>query len=126
MTVSFPFQQQDTWRKLGYLYFTNSLDYRIVLEENPQWTVTELPPLGAQIRVSSAPESSGTPGGLTQGNFIFNNTSLSQSDQIFPFNTEEQYTVALNRYTLQGVIDRESLNGITFDSLQAITGNQDG
>ena len=52
MTISVTFQQQDTWRKLGYLYFTNSLDYRTVLEENPQWKVTELPPIGAQLRIT--------------------------------------------------------------------------
>jgi hypothetical protein len=126
MTVSFPFQQQDTFRKLGYLYFTNSLAYRTVLEENPQWTVTELPPVGAQIRVSPSPTSSGTPGGLTQGSFIFGLPTGEQSFTIFPYDTEKDYSTSLNRYTLQGVIDRESLNGITFDSLQAITGNQNG
>jgi len=69
MSVSFPFQQQFTWRKLGFLYFTNSLSYREVLEENPQWKVTELPPVGAQIRLSNVSPQS-TPGGITQGSFI--------------------------------------------------------
>jgi hypothetical protein len=126
MTISVPFQQQDTWRKLGYLYFTNSLDYRGVLEQNPQWKVTELPPLGAQLRISASANTSGTPGGLTQGSFLFGLPSGQDSATIFPYNTEEDYNTALSRYTLQGVIDREELNGITFDSTQAITGNQDG
>jgi hypothetical protein len=126
MTISVPFQQQDTFRKLGYLYFTNSLDYREVLEQNPQWKVTELPPLGAQLRISASANTSGTPGGLTQGSFLFGLPSGQDSATIFPYNTEEDYNTALNRYTLQGVIDREELNGITFDSTQAITGNQDG
>lgn len=124
MTISIPFQQQFTWRKLGYLYFTNSLDYRQVLEENPQWNVTELPPLGAQIRITSRANTAGTPGGLSQGSFIFGLPSGEQQKEIYPFETEEAYTTALNRYTLQGVIDREALNGITFDSTQAITGQQ--
>ncbi len=126
MTVSFPFQQQFTWRKLGYLYFTNSLDYRQVLEENPQWKVTELPPLGAQIRLSPASNTAGTPGGLSQGSFVFGLPTGEQRNAIFPYNTQEDYTLALNRYTLQGVIDREEINGITFDSTQAITGLQNG
>jgi hypothetical protein len=126
MTVSVPFQQQDTWRKLGYLYFTNSLDYREVLEQNPQWKVTELPPLGAQLRISASANTSGTPGGLTQGSFLFGLPSGQDSTAIFPYDTEESYDIALNRYTLQGVIDREELNGITFDSTQAITGQQNG
>jgi hypothetical protein len=108
------------------LYFTDSLDYRTVLEENPQWTVVELPPIGAQIRVSPSPTSSGTPGGLTQGSFIFGLPAGEESFTIFPYDTEGDYTAALDRYTLQGVVDRESLNGITFDSVQAITGDQDG
>lgn len=126
MTVSVPFQQQFTWRKLGYLYFTNSLDYRQVLEQNPQWKVTELPPIGAQLRISSANGSTSTPGGLTQGSFIFGLPSGQQQANIFPFDTQEDYDTSLYRYTLQGVIDREELNGITFDSTQAITGQQNG
>ena len=122
MTVSVPFQQQFTFRKLGYLYFTNSLDYRQVLEQNPQWKVTELPPLGAQIRLEASPDTSGTTGGLSQGSFIFGLPSGENQLSIFPYDTEEAYTKALNRYTLQGVIDREEINGITFDSTQAITG----
>jgi hypothetical protein len=126
MTVSVPWQQQHTWRKLGYLYFTNSLEYRQVLEENPQWKVTELPPIGAQLRLSPAANTSGTPGGLTQGSFIFGLPTGENAAEIFPYDTEASYTQALNRYTLQGVVERESINGITFDSTQAITGLQDG
>ena len=126
MTVSVPFQQQDTFRKLGYLYFTNSLDYREVLTQNPQWKVTELPPIGAQLRISPSANASGTPGGLTQGSFIFGLPSGEAAANIFPYDTEQAYTAALNRYTLQGVIGREELNGITFDSTQAITGLQNG
>jgi len=123
MTISFPFQQEHTWRKLGYLYYTNSTDYRAVLEENPQWNVTELPPVGAQIRVSGTEGAQGT---LTQGSFVFSGSSQTQSNQIFPFDTEEEYNTSLSRYTLQGVIDREELNGISFDSVQALTGKQSG
>jgi hypothetical protein len=124
MTVSVPFQQQFTWRKLGYLYFTNSLDYRLVLEENPQWKVTELPPIGAQLRLSPSSKTLGNPGGLTQGSFIFGDPLENNQLEFFPFTTKTEYNKALNRYTLQGVLDRESLNGVTFDSQTAITGIQ--
>jgi hypothetical protein len=126
MAVSVPFQQSFTWRKLGYLYFTNSLDYREVLEQNPQWKVTELPPLGAQIRLQTSSNTSGTPGGLSQGSFVFGLPTGQSQNTIFPFDNQESYTTALNRYTLQGVIDREEINGISFDSTQAITGQQNG
>ena len=123
MSVSFPFQQQFTFRKLGFLYFTDSLSYREVLEENPQWKVTELPPIGAQIRLSSTATRT-TPGGLSQGSFIFGLAPGDTASTFFPFDTEEAYINSLNRYTLQGVIDRENINGVSVDSTQAITGKQ--
>jgi len=124
MTVSIPFQQQFTFRKLGYLYFTDSLDYREVLNQNPQWKVTELPPIGAQLRISASSNTTGTPGGLAQGSFIFTSPDGQNNQKFFPYDTQSEYTRSLNRYTLQGVIDREALNGITFDSEQAVTGIQ--
>jgi len=122
MTVSVPFQQQFTFRKLGYLYYTDSLSYREVLEQNPQWKVTELPPIGAQIRIGANGKSGGVPGGLTQGSFIFGLPSGQQRNAIFPFDTEEEYTKALNRYTVQGVVDRDKLNGLSLDSTASVTG----
>lgn len=123
MAISVPYQQQFTWRKLGYLYFEDSLSYREVLEQNPQWSVTKLPPLGAQLLIS---EQNGTAGTLSQGNFIFGSVNLETYNDIFPYETEASYTAALNRYTLQGVVERDSINGITLDSAQAVTGSQYG
>ena len=123
MAVSVPFQPQFTFRKLGYLYFEDSLSYREVLEQNPQWTVTELPPIGAQLLISG---QNGAAGGLSQGNFIFGAVNVATYDEIFPYETEASYTAALDRYTVQGVVERDTINGITLDSAQAITGSQDG
>ena len=123
MTISVPFQPQFTWRKLDYLYFEDSLSYREVLEQNPQWTVTELPPVGAQLLISG---QNGTAGTLSQGNFIFGDVNPETYDDIFPYETEVSYTAALDRYTLQGVVERDTINGITLDSAQAVTGFQNG
>jgi hypothetical protein len=123
MAVSVPYQQQFTWRKLGYLYFEDSLSYREVLEQNPQWTVTELPPVGAQLLISG---QNGGAGGLSQGNFIFGAVNVATYDDTFPYETEASYNVALDRYTVQGVVERDTINGITLDSAQAITGSQNG
>jgi hypothetical protein len=123
MAVSVPFQQQFTWRKLGYLYFGDSLSYREVLEQNPQWTVNELPPIGAQLLISG---QNGAAGGLSQGDFIFGTVNATVYDDIFPYETEASYTAALDRYTLQGVVRRNTINGITLDSAQAVTGFQNG
>lgn len=126
MTISFPFEQQFTWRQLGYLYFQDSLDYREVLTQNPEWNVTELPPIGAQLRLSPSANSVGTPGGLTQGSFITGLAPQQNSNDFFPYETQEEYDEALYRYTLQGVFERQTVNGLNFDTNQAITGLQKG
>jgi len=121
MTVSIPFQQQYTFRKLGYLYFDNSLSYRQVIEENSQFAVTELPPIGAEIRISG---SQGSSSSLLQGDFIFGLPAGDQLDRIYPYSTELEYTRALNRYSLQSVVLRDQLNGVNLDSEPALTGVQ--
>ena len=106
MTVSFPWQPQFSWRKLGYLAYTSSTDYREVLEQNPQWSVWELPPEGAQLRLSQIGNSSGTPGTLTQGSFITGLPVGEFSDRRFPYSTFYEYDAALSRYALQCVVVR--------------------
>ena len=122
--ISFAFQQQLTWRKLGYLFFTDSLSYREVLKQNPEWNVTELPPVGAQLVVDGS-AAGGANGGLA-GTYL---TPAQQSGQdptdvIFPYDTVASYDEAVNRYNVYGVLYRESLNGYTVDSESAVTGRQ--
>lgn len=113
MTISLPFQQQSTWRKLGYLYFTNSTSYREVLEQNPQWKVTELPPVGAQLRITS---SQANTSGTVQGNFLFGTAVNGNQLDYFPFDTEEDYILSLVKYSPSAVKNREAINGFTLDS----------
>ena len=119
MTVSLPFQQQFTFRKLGFLFFTDSLSYREVLEQNPQWRVTELPPLGAQLRISSS--QAGVSTGLRQGGFVFGLPAADTAD-IFPFGTQKSYVEALVRYSPSAIKDRVVVNGYTLDSEIVTTG----
>jgi len=119
--ITLPFQQQFTWRKLGYQYHTNSLDYRSILELNPQWEVTELPPLGAQILL---PSPNTTSGSLQQASFISGTPTESSLDAIYPFNATADYVTSLNKYTVQGVVLREKFNGYSSDSAVAVTGIQ--
>jgi hypothetical protein len=113
MTVSIPFQQQTTFRKLGYMYFTDSLSYREVLEQNPQWTVTELPPVGAQLRIRGTSDSTG---GLVQGDFLFGPAANGLNIDIYPYETEESYVKALVKYSPSAVANREKINGYAMDS----------
>ena len=115
--TSRPFQQGDTWRKLGYVYFTNSLEYREVLDQNPQWTVIENPPVGAQLRI--------TPSGLTANEsttFIGGLESFYTQDIIFPFTSPDEYVAATVRYPLDALLDPFAINGYSQDDEQAYTG----
>jgi hypothetical protein len=114
-------QPEVTWRKLGFLFFTDSLAYRAVIEENPQWDVVTQPPLGAQLQVSSPIASTG---GLSQSTFIFGIPSGNTQDAIFPFSTVQEYETAVDRYTLYSVLYKDSINGYTLDSFAAETGIQ--
>ena len=122
--ITVPFQPQFTWRKLGYLFYTDSVEYRKVLENNPQWSVTELPPLGAQLAIQS--ELSATSGGLQQSTFVFGLTAGDESDVIFPYDTTAEYRTAVDRYSVYSVLFQDQLNGYSADSDAAVTGQQYG
>jgi len=121
--ISIPFQQQFTWRKLGYLFYTDSLNYRDVLTLNSQWNVMELPPVGAQLQL---PNPSNSAGSLSQSSFLTGIPNDATSNDIYPFDTTDAYISALDRYTVQGVVLRESVNGYAEDSDSAATGQQSG
>lgn len=120
--ITVPFQPQFEWRRLGYLFYTDSLKYREVLDANPQWKVTELPPLGAQIQVQSTVDSGA--GGLSQSSFVFGLTANDEEDKLYPYDSLAEYTSALDRYTLYSVFFKDSLNGYSADSDAAVTGRQ--
>jgi hypothetical protein len=122
MTVSIPFDQSYTWRKLGFLYFTDSLSYREVLEQNPQWDVTELPPVGAQLRISSVGAQASN--ALSQGSFVFDGTDNPVQEFIYPFDTLEDYVVSLVRYPEAALANVNQINGINYNDTAAITGVQ--
>jgi hypothetical protein len=123
--TSFAFQQQLTWRKLGYLFFTNSLSYREVLEQNRQWNVTELPPVGAQLVVNGSEAGRSNNGIIGTTLTPAQQTGEDPAQTIYPFNTPAEYEQAVDRYNLYGVLYRESLNGYSADSEAAATGKQD-
>jgi hypothetical protein len=122
--ITVPFQPQFEWRRLGYLFYTDSLKYRDVLDANPQWNVMELPPLGAQIEVQ--PTSDPGSGGLSQSSFVFGLTANDEEDLLYPYNSKTEYREALDRYTLYSVFFQDSLNGYSADSSAALTGKQNG
>lgn len=117
-----PFQQQYTWRKLGYLSYTDSLAYRAVLEQNPQWDVVTLPPVGAQIRFDESAATSN--GGLLQSAPVFGLPPSATTDDIYPYDNSDEYFLSLNRYTVGAITNRDEVNGYALDGYSARTGLQ--
>jgi hypothetical protein len=118
-TTSRPFQQGDTWRKLGYVYYTNSLEYREVINQNPQWTVVENPPVGAQLLISPDGSSPNQQSLFTDGL-----ESFYTQDIIFPYTVVDEFVAATIRYPLSALLDPYAINGYSQDDEQAFTGYQ--
>jgi len=118
-----PFEPQYTWRKLGYLAYTDSLSYRAVLEQNPQWDVVTLPPVGAQISIDTTLTSTSN-GSLLQSAPVFGLPSNVTTEEIYPYEDEREYFYSLNRYTVGAVTHRDDVNGYALDGYSARTGLQ--
>ena len=122
MNVTITWNPGDTWRKLGYLYYTDSLQYRAVLEQNPQWSVMTEPPIGASLLldVNEARQLSatGNPG------FFVDTPDVNMQEMVFPFEYPEQYYAQAAKYSLYSIVNYNECNGYTMDTPEALTGNR--
>jgi hypothetical protein len=121
MNISITWNPGDTWRKLGYYYYTDSLDYRAVIEQNPQWTVTEEPPVGSVMllnvntsRISATTNTSG---------FFTDTENAGVLETVFPFDSVSEYEAQAQKYSLYSLLNYNELNGYTMDTPEALTGN---
>lgn len=121
MNVSITWNPGDTWRKLGYYYYTNSLDYRAVIEQNPQWNVIEEPPDGAVLTLDV--ESSRTVATTNNSGFFATTNDEYIQEEIFPFDYPEQYFAQVDKYSLYSLVNYNECNGYTQDTPEAATGN---
>ena len=122
MNVSITWNPGDTWRKLGYLYYTNSLDYRGVIEQNPQWTVTEEPPVGTVLSLQVNADR--TRSGIDNPEFFVDTENNGIQELIFPFDYRSQYDAQAAKYSLYSLTNYNQLNGYTMDTPEATTGNR--
>ena len=113
------FQPGHTWRKLGFALYSDSLAYREVLEDNPQWEVLTHPPLGAAIKSRRSPGSSV---GLSQQSLTITPIQNSSSDVYFPFESELDYLTATFKYSPSALRDVERNNGWSANSVVSDVG----
>lgn len=115
-----PWQPGFTWRKLGYLTSSNSLNYRDVINQNPSWNVTLEPPIGAVIRLDGNSSLGGLQGLPTSVGSI----SPVTARYIYPYDSVPEYTEALVRYAPSTLMNVDRFNGWSMDSIPAATGIQ--
>ena len=122
MNISITWNPGDTWRKLGYFYYTNSLDFRSVIEQNPQWSVTEEPPIGVvlSLDVNSQRVLSST----NNSDFFVNTENAGVLERIFPFDSLAEYDAQASKYNLYSLVNYNEVNGYTQDTPEALTGNR--
>jgi hypothetical protein len=122
MNISITWNPGDTWRKLGYFYYTNSLDFRSVIEQNPQWSVTEEPPVGAvlSLDVNSQRQLSST----NNSGFFVDTENAGILERIFPFDSLAEYDAQASKYNLYSLVNYNEVNGYTQDTPEALTGNR--
>jgi hypothetical protein len=122
MNITVTWNPGDTWRKLGYFYYTNSLDYRSVIEQNPQWDVMTEPPMGAVLSLDV--NDSRLNNSLSVSGFFPDVPDEADRELIFPFEYRQQYESQAVKYSLYSLLNYDELNGYTQDTPQATTGIQ--
>jgi hypothetical protein len=120
MNISITWNPGDTWRKLGYFYYTNSLQFRSVIEQNPQWSVIEEPPVGTVLSLNV--DNSRTLSTTNNSGFFSTETDEFTQAAIFPFEFQEQYDSQIKKYSVYSLVNYDELNGYTQDTQQAATG----
>jgi hypothetical protein len=106
--ASLSFQSGSTWRKLGFALHSNSLAYRDVLEDNPQWNVMSNPPVGTALRTRSSTQVSA---GASSMSPLIVTSSVGDSLTYFPFDNRSDYVASVAKYTTSALNDVERLNG---------------
>ena len=90
-----------------------------MIMQNPQWDVTELPPIGAALRISDASTNTNE-----DSSFLSGVENYSVQDIIYPYTLVSDYTESLTRYTSTAIQQVNRLNGYSQDDVAVYTGNQ--
>jgi hypothetical protein len=115
---TFTFSPNFTWRKAGFLFLSNSLSYREVLDANPGWDITSSPPPGSTLKRPS----SGKVGGLNMAPITTQNFPSPTPEVYYPFNSKDEYIMATIRYSPSALMDVEKCNGYTSTSSRVLSG----
>jgi hypothetical protein len=114
---TFTFGPNFTWRKAGFLFLSNSLAYRDVLNANPEWDITSSPPPGSTL---VKPNSSGV-GGLNMAPITTQSFPSPSPETYYPFDSRDEYILAVIRYSPSALKSVEKCNGYSSTSSRVLS-----
>ena len=92
-----------------------------MIEQNPQWSVTEEPPIGAVLSLNV--NTARTRAATNNSGFFVDTENAGVLETIFPFDSLEAYNRQAAKYNLYSLVNYNELNGYTMDTPEALTGN---
>lgn len=127
MDTYYTWKGGDTWRKIAYLYYGDSRQWRRLLELNPSYSINEHPAEGLRIKV--AEPSTTTTAKIKQGSLRQSPTTLDLrstssagtptdvSDRFnpWPWSTKQKAIDRMTKYTFQSLLKPENANGLSMD-----------
>ena len=119
-------QEEDTWSKVAYLETFDSRNFRNILKYNPSFDIRTHPAPGIPVVVDTVVgiNSRGV-GTVSQMDLTYDlrrsNSNPNLRDDIFPWESLEEFTKRLTQYTAAGILQIDRVNGFSLDSPQALS-----
>lgn len=126
MDTFYYWEAGDTWRKVAYLYYSDSRQWRRILELNPSYTINEHPAPGVRIKVASGQTPNTQPPRALQGtlqqtpttlNLSTPQINLTNTDQFdhWPWSNRDAAIRRMARYPFQSLLQPSDVNGLTLE-----------
>ena len=106
------FRDTDTWRKIGYIEYGDSRNFREVLESNPAWDIGFHPAEGDIIFINNnaGEESIGRLETIPLTDFAGASNPV-ENNSFYPWSSPENLYKRLNQYTEYALENTDELNG---------------
>lgn len=109
-----PWRGDSTWRKLGFIHYGDSREFRKVLEDNPNFNIGFEPPEGDLIFIeddlSISDNTSGNLETITLTDFA-GATTVNGPEDDYPWTSYGELYKRLENYTSYSLENYEDLNG---------------
>ena len=126
MDTFYYWQTGDTWRKVAYLYYNDSRQWRRILELNPSYTINEHPAHGVRIKVASGQAPNVQPPRALRGTLQQtpttldlttnqNNVTAKEGFDYWPWSSQDLAVRRMSTYPFQALLQPSDINGLTLE-----------